>query len=118
MNIIDLKATITAITGVAIPALDMERQKSKDLTGKIDPATGKVALIPEPWYSYWDNTNRLRVVMHEEIYQKLHEAKKRGRDELLAITGLAIKPVTIVTPVDKPSYRRIVVITPNIEDSF
>lgn len=116
MNIKEIKATIAATTGVPILSLDMSRQTSDDPTGTIDPITKKIAQVLEPWYSYWDNTNRLRVVMPEDIYNTLHNAKKNGT--LMDITGLALKPMVVVTPENKASYRRIVIITPNIADSF
>lgn len=98
MDINMIKATIATITGKPLLSLDMSRQLDVDKK-------------PTQWYSYWDNDNRIRVVMHEDIFAKLKADKT-------AVTGLALKPVAIVVPDGKPSYMRFVVITPNIEASF
>lgn len=123
MNIQDIKATISESTGIIIKSLDMKRQTKNDPSGSIDTATNKVAQLPEPWFSYWDNTARLRIVMHEDVYNQLHVAKAQG--QLMTVTGLALKnysgkPFEIVIPTDatKPTYKRAVVITPMIDDSF
>lgn len=116
MNIIEIKSTIATLTGKQLLSLDMGRQMDKDKTGALDEKTGKVKLIPTEWFAYWDNTNRIRVVMHEEVFTLINNAKKSGN--IASVTGLALKPVTVVTPDGKASYQRFVVITPQIDASF
>lgn len=109
MNISDIKTTVATLSGHAILSLDMSRQLA------IDP-TDNTKKIDTPWFSYWDNTNRIRVVMAEEIYMKIKAAKAAGNKN--SITGLALKPVQKETPTGKLPYDRYVVIMPNIDDSF
>lgn len=98
MNIQEIKQNISAQTGKPFPKLDMARQLTEDK-------------LPTSWYSHWDNVNRVRVVMHEDIFNKLVENT--------SMEGLALKPMDTVTPEGKPPYTRFVVITPtSIEASF
>jgi hypothetical protein len=66
---------------------------------------------PTSWISHWDNTNRVRVTMHEEVFNKIKADKSFG--------GLAVKPAQVLTPEGKQPYKLYVIITPkNIEATF
>lgn len=92
MNITQIK------TAIGQPVLTMVRQLDENKQ-------------PTQWISHWDNTNRVRVTMHEEVFNKIKDDKDFG--------GLAVKPVQEMTPEGKAPYKLFVVITPkNIEATF
>lgn len=121
MNILEVKQTIAAKSGKPLLSLDLGRQMIDDPSGDIDPVTTKVKQLPTEWYGYWDNDNRIRIVMHEQIFIMLKTAKANGN--VLSVTGLAIKPVQheeahVTNGKTIAAYDRYVIITPNIEASF
>ena len=110
MNIQQIKQQISAITGVPIIALNMVRQMTQETQGTETPE-------PTEWLSHWDNDNRIRVTMHENVLKTIKDDPK--------VNVLALKN-TLVEAEGQPgddayraAYRRFVVITPNfIEASF
>lgn len=113
MNIQQIKQKMATILAFQVLSLDMSRQTEDAPDGTIDPVTQKPKQLPTEWYQHWDNDNRVRVVMHEDIFKALKADP--------TMEGLALKTMETVTPKDatKPSYRRIVVIKPTtIEASF
>ena len=58
MNINEIKQSIALQTNINLPKLDMARQLDENKQ-------------PTTWYAHWDNVNRVRVVMPEEIFNKL-----------------------------------------------
>ena len=86
MNISQVKSAI------GIPVLNISRQ--------VDEQN-----LPQPWVSHWDDTNRVRVTMHDDVYNIIVADKSFDK--------LAYKTST-VTPTDasKLPYTRIVIITP------
>jgi hypothetical protein len=124
MNIQEIKAAINAENSINITSLDMVRQ-FKDILAiggelKEDGTTaqpGEKIKVKQPWLSHWDNANRIRITMHEEIFVKLMANKAMG--------GLAIKFEQIAAEPAKgdqearDAYKRYVVITPlHIEGTF
>lgn len=99
MDIEQLKAAIARDTGIAVPVLMMVRQ--------LDQNTEE----PQPWLSHWDNANRLRITMHEDIFNQIKADKTKQ--------GLAYKKELVTATPERDAYTRIVVITPqNIEATF
>lgn len=99
MNILQLKTDLTASLKVPITQLTMVRQFEEDKS------------TPTPWLSHWDNDNRIRVTMHEDILKTLKENPK--------FPGLAYKKEIVEATEQRAAYTRIVVITPrNIEATF
>lgn len=113
MNLASIKADINRITGASILSLDMVRQYSE----RTNPTTNVVERIKEPWLSHWDNVNRVRVTMPEEIFSML---KQNAAIEGLAYKyeQIASKPATATTAATA-AYHRFVIITPkDIEGTF
>lgn len=89
MNLTQIK------TKIGQPVLTMVRQLDETTKEKTQ------------WLSHWDNDNRVRVTMHEEVFNQILQDKDFG--------GLAFK-TEIVKSEGKQPYTRYVVITPkNIE---
>lgn len=100
MNIVDIKAAIAAKTGFPLPHLTMVRQMEQD---KPEEKT--------EWLSHWDNDNRVRVVMHQDILESI-----KANPEMAT---LAFKYEEVPETTDRAAYKRFVVITPkNIEATF
>lgn len=98
MNIQQIKQDLTAKTGVNFPHLSMVRQLDETTKEK------------QPWLSHWDNDNRIRVTMHEKIFDEIKANPSKS--------DLALKK-EVVQPEGKEPYTRFVVITPtNIEATF
>lgn len=98
MNIQQIKLEVSSKTGKALPVLTMVRQLAEDKSST-------------PWLSHWDNDNRIRVSMHEDIFNQLKANP--------AFDGLAVKKQDVVATADRAAYTRFVVITPkNIEGTF
>lgn len=85
MNIQQIKAAIGQ------PVLNMARQL--DING-----------VEQPWISHWDNTNRVRVTMHDEVFNKI----KENRD----FDQLALKTEVVQATEERAEYTRHIVITP------
>jgi hypothetical protein len=99
MNIQQIKADIAAKTKAPLTTLTMVRQ--------LDQTTEK----PTEWLSHWDNDNRIRVTMHQDIF---NEIKANPAKE-----GLAVKREDVPATDSRAAYTRFVVITPkNIEGTF
>lgn len=99
MNIVQIKAEVAAKTGFPCPNLQMVRQFEEDGT------------TPTQWLSSWDNTNRIRVTMHEDVLNKVKAEPE--------FTGLALKTEIVPATADRAAYTRMVVITPlHIEATF
>jgi hypothetical protein len=92
MNIVDVKAVISKSAGFQIGSLDIHAQEEN---GVVDPN----------WVSAWFNTERVRITMHKEVFDKIVSDR--------AFSGLAVKGPEVVTPTTgKAPYTRYVVITP------
>lgn len=128
MNIQQLKSSVELQTGIAIPSLDMKRETKKEtvtekvITKSENGVADVVTIVetevqtPLPWFRYWDNINRLAIVMHEDIFMQLRAAKRAGN--VNSLQGLALKPIETVTAASGNNYRRVTVITPQIDESF
>ena len=103
MNIQEIKAAISAKVGTVIGTLSMVRQFDAD------PVDNTKKVIT-PWVSHWDNDQRVRITMHEDIMSALKADINKS--------DLAYK-YELVKPADKQSYHRFVIITPkDIEATF
>ena len=99
MNIQDLKAQIAAENGITLPHLVLVQQFEED---------GKT---PAPWVSHWDNTKRIRVTMHQDVFNQIKADPTKA--------GLALKKEVVPATADRAEYTRYVVITPqNIVGTF
>ena len=97
MNITQIKSQIGADQGISVPVLQFVTQLTEDKQ-------------PTEWVSHWDNTNRIRVSMHQDVLGQIVKDT--------TFNGLALKTET-VTPVGKEPYVRYIVITPlNIVATF
>jgi len=85
MTIAQIKAQINQ------PYLNMEQQTNE-------------LKVPQPWYSHWDNDNRVRVTMHAEVYNAILNNRELDR--------LAVKKAVVPATPDRAEYTRYVVITP------
>lgn len=98
MNISQIKQELNAKTGVNFPSLSMVRQFDEEG-------------VKQPWLSHWDNDNRVRVVMHEEVFDAIKADASKS--------DLALKKEVVEATETRPAYTRFVVITPkNIEGTF
>ena len=98
MNIVQLKTELSTKCGVQFPTLTMVRQLAEDQT-------------PTEWLSHWDNDNRIRVTMHQDVFGKIKADPK--------FNGLALKKELVEATEIRAAYTRFVVITPkNIEGVF
>lgn len=99
-------------------------EKEKDIEVK-DPnnpkSTIKVSFDPKnpdqkwevksPWLSHWENTKRIRVVLHEEVMTIIKSDP--------SIASLAVKKVEETSKASGQKYLRYTIITPtNIELSW
>lgn len=104
MNIQQLKVAMSTKANSTLTSLSMIRQFEKD---------GKT---PSVWVSSWDDMNRVRVTMHEDIMNQLKNNPQ--------FDGLAFKHKTVEehkTPTGElvKAYQHLIVITPqNIEATF
>ena len=85
MNISQIKSEI------GIEVLNISRQK--DESG-----------VPQPWVSHWDNTRRIRVTMHDDVFALIMKDKSYDK--------LAIKTTLVPATPERGEYTRYVVITP------
>lgn len=100
MNIQAIKAAISTKSGVTISSLMMVRQMDQQDNTK-----------QTEWLSHWDNDNRIRVTMHQEVFNKIKENPE--------MTGLAVKYEEVPETTERKAYKRFVVITPaNVEATF
>jgi hypothetical protein len=96
MNIIEIKAAIAAQAGLTNPNFTMDIHEQKDAAGVVQP----------DWVTSWLQEARVRVVMHKEVFTQIQTDR--------TFSGLALKPMEIVTPteVGKLPYKRFIVIAP------
>lgn len=73
------------------PVLNMARQL--DVNG-----------AEQPWVSHWDNANRVRVTMHDDVFNAIKANP--------AFDLLAVKDAKVVETPGKAPYTRYVIITP------
>lgn len=98
MNIEQVKAAIAASTGKPLPTLLMVRQTTEDGAST-------------PWVSHWDNENRIRVTMHEDVLKKIKADPAK--------VGYAFKRQDVPANDERAGYTRFVVIEPtNVEATF
>ena len=107
MNIQQIKVEIANKAQLSNPitALNMVRQMVEGTENDPKPT-------PTEWLSHWDNDNRVRVTMHETVFEQIKANP--------LMEGLAVKH-EVVQPEDetKAPYLRFVVITPRfIEGVF
>lgn len=100
MNIDQIKAELIKKTGGNFGTLAMVRQFNQaDATKQ------------EPWLSHWDNDTRVRLTMHEDVFNQLKTDKTRA--------DLALKYEVVPANATRAEYSRFVVIIPrNIEGTF
>lgn len=104
MNITDVKTQIGKENNTVINHLVMVQQFKLD-------DSGKETEIPSEWVSHWDNDNRIRVTMHQDVFNKI---KANPTD-----AGLALKKEVVPAKEGREAYTRYVVITPqNIVGTF
>ena len=129
MNIVEIKAAISAKTASSIGTLSMVRQyderallpteinvtvkgaDNKEVLASFDPANPAVVYnVKTVWVSHWDNDHRVRITMHEDIMNQLRSNPAKA--------DLATK-YELVKPFDKAAYHRFVIITPrDVEATF
>lgn len=54
-----------------LDTLLLQQQESDNPQGKDLPK------VKEDWFYHWDNTHRVKIVMHADVYNKLKENKER-----------------------------------------
>lgn len=105
MNINQIKLEVSNKSGKPCSTLTMVRQLTND-----------AAKTPTEWLSHWDNDNRIRVSMHQDVFNQIKANP--------AFDGLAVKKELVAAKVEngteiRAAYLRFVVITPkNIEATF
>lgn len=100
MNIAQIKSNLTTKTGGDFATLAMVRQMNQQ------DATKK-----EPWLSHWDNTKRVRITMHEDVFEQIKAKPDRA--------DLALKYELVPANEKRAEYHRYVVIIPTgIEATF
>lgn len=104
MTIQQIKVAISAATGKPLPFLQFVTQLDAEKK-------------PTEWVSHWDNINRIRVTMHQEVLQTVLATPE--------FNGLAYKVETVqpvpdpITKEEKSPYIRFILITPqNIVGTF
>jgi len=98
MNIQQIKEAIAANMSIQLPNLVMVRQFNEQKE-------------PQPWLSHWDNDHRVRVTMHEDVFNQIKADPSKA--------GLAFKKEVVPATQERAEYTRFVVITPaNIEATF
>lgn len=102
MNIQQVKEHISQKAGFTLVSLSLSRQMAEESTPD-NP-------VPTEWLTHWDNENRVRVVMHQDVMEKIKSD--------LTFNSLAVKPMEIVEKEGVKPYKKFVVITPNIEVTF
>lgn len=96
---LQLKADITAKSGFPVGTLQFVRQFAED------------GVTPTEWVSHWDNTNRIRISMHQDVMETLRANP--------AFEGLAAKFETMPAKDDRESYDKFTIITPkHLEMAF
>lgn len=85
MNIAQIK------TQIGQPILNMARQLDEQE-------------VPQPWVSHWDNDNRVRVTMHDDVFNTILADKLFDK--------LAYKKEVVLANEKRAEYTRYVVITP------
>lgn len=105
MNIQQVKAEIAAKAGIQLPNLQLVRQFDSNEDGTINEQA------PQPWLSHWDNDNRVRVTVHEDILAELRADPN--------FSGLAVRKDMVEANATRAGYIRFVLITPkHIEATF
>jgi hypothetical protein len=111
MKMSELKAAIAAKAGITLPTLMMVRQFALNTDGTTDMTK------PTEWVSHWDNENRVRITMHQDVMNTV----KATPD----FSGLSFKYEELPelgTPGQdgyRAPYKRFVVITPaHVEATF
>lgn len=67
--------------------------------------------VPTVWLSHWDNDNRIRVTMHDDVLKTIKANPERA--------DLALKSEIVPATAERKEYKRFVVITPlNVEATF
>jgi hypothetical protein len=100
MNITEIKADIAKHDNIIIGSMPIQQQFEDVECTK-----------PQPWFSYWNNDARLRVSMHQEVFEAIKADK--------SLNKLAYKREIVPAKADRPSYVRYVLIIPrNIADVF
>lgn len=107
MNMQELKQAISAKAGIPVTTFTFIRQFAQGEDGNSDQTK------PTEWVSHWDNDNRVRVTMHQDVMNtiksnpavalafKYEEIPANGTPGLVGY---------------RAAYRRFVVITPaNVE---
>jgi|SRR5687767_3336740 len=100
MNIQALKLTIAGERKINLPTLMMVRQVEQD-----NPE------VQTKWLSHWDNDNRVRITMHEDVFTKIKAEP--------TFDGLAVKREQVPANNERQAYWRYVVIIPTqVEGTF
>ena len=100
MNINEIKSAIS--TEMKIPSLtELMLNQQKDKEG-----------VATPWFAAWDNASRTRVVLHEDVANKIKADK--------SFNGLALKKEVVAahkadSGEDIAAYTRFVIITPTVD---
>ena len=98
MNIQQIKEAIALNMGIKLPNIILVRQYDEDKE-------------PQPWVSHWDNDNRVRITMHDEVYLRIKADVTKP--------GLAFKKQVLEATSERAAYTRFVIITPaNVVDTF
>lgn len=90
MNISQIKAEISAI--VNHPIVNLQMCVQEDTLGS-----------PTEWLAHWDNNNRVKIVMHKEVFEKASDP---------SFNGLALKQKLVTPANNKEPYHKFVVVTP------
>lgn len=123
MNIVAIKTQIATEQSISLPTLEMVRQFNQ-VPDPNDPT--KMLDEKAPWLSHWDNTNRVRVTMHEDVLARLKadpNANGLALKSYKALDGKMLPYEIVESHVSNGAnidrYIRYVVITPaNIEASL
>lgn len=91
MTIAQIKAELSLKLKVSMVTLNMAQQLDEQDQ-------------PTEWISHWDNDNRIRVTMHEEVFATIKGNKSYDQ--------LAYKLTVVEKKEEREAYTRVVVITP------
>lgn len=95
-----IKSIINQERSSTITSLGMNRQFTV-----LNAGTESETKEPQPWVSHWEDPQRIRVVMHEDVCTKLKADKTR--------CDLLLKYELVPAKGDVASYHRYVVIIPD-----
>jgi len=98
MTIQQIKATVAKEQGIELNTLMIQQQ-----TGVADEAGNKPK---EPWFYHWENKARIKVSMHEDVYNKIKEDKERNDLVLKDAVAVAARGETA-------AYIRYIVMIPD-----